>query len=133
MAFTKDKDPSDTKFAMIDRSIAHLVRSIGTSARTDTEFKEHLSKPEQQQKLVRFHIFVCLVGATKLAIMGVPAFQPNLALAHKLFDYLDKDMIVGEYNLPRRTPRKSLKREENLRTVSGLNIPYFLRTARYCL
>ena len=39
MAFTKDRDPSDTKFAMIDRSIAHMVRSIGKSAHTDNEFK----------------------------------------------------------------------------------------------
>ena len=112
MAFTKDKDPSDTKFAMIDRSIAHLVRSIGKNAHTDNEFNEHMSKPAQQRKLAIFRTFVCLVGATKLIIKGVPSFQPNLALANKIFDYLDNTMIVGEYNLPRRTPRKSLKREE---------------------
>jgi hypothetical protein len=118
MAFTKNGDPTDTKFAMIDRSIAHLVRSIGTKARTDTEFNEHISRPEQQTKLTIFRLFVCLVGATKLAIKGVPAFQPNLALANKLFDYLDNTMIVGEYNLPRRSPRKSLKREENMKTMA---------------
>ena len=118
MAFTKNGDPTDTKFAMIDRSIAHLVRSIGQKARTDTEFNEHISRPEQQIKLTIFRLFVCLVGATKLAIKGVPAFQPNLALANKLFDYLDNTMIVGEYNLPRRSPRKSLKREENLKTMA---------------
>lgn len=117
MAFTKNGDPTDTKFAMIDRSIAHLVRSIGKKAHTDSEFQEHMSKPEQQEKLSMFRIFVCLVGATKLAIKGVPAFQPSLALANKIFDYLDNEMIVGEYNLPRRSPRKSLKREENLKTL----------------
>jgi len=118
MAFTKNGDPTDTKFAMIDRSIAHLVRSIGKKAHTDSEFNDHMSKPEQQKKLTRFRIFVCLVGATKLAIKGVPLFQPNLALANKMFDYLDNQMIVGEYNLPRRTPRKSLKREENIKTMA---------------
>ena len=121
MAFTKDRDPSDTKFAMIDRSIAHMVRSIGTKAHTDTEFKQHMSKPDQQRKLSVFRTFVCLVGATKLVIKGVPAFQPNLALANRIFDHLDNKMIVGEYNLPRRTPRKSLKREENLRTMTVMN------------
>jgi hypothetical protein len=100
MAFTKDRDPSDTKFAMIDRSIAHMVRSIGKNAHTDNEFHEHMCKPDQQRKLSIFRIFVCLVGA------------PNLALANKIFDHLDNHMLVGEYNLPRRTPRKSLKREE---------------------
>lgn len=117
MAFTKDRDPSDTKFAMIDRSIAHLVRSIGMHARSDNEFKLHIDKPEQKKKVTRFRIFVCLVGATKLAIKGVPDFQPNFALANKMFDYLDKDIIVNEYNLPRCTPRKSLKREGNLSTM----------------
>lgn len=112
MAYTKDRDPSDTKFAMIDRSIAQLVRSIGKNAHTDNEFREHMSKPDQQRKLSIFRIFVCLVGATKLVTKGVPAFQPNLAFANKMFDYLDNKMVVGEYNLPRSTPRKSLKREE---------------------
>ena len=112
MAFTKDRDPSDTKFAMIDRSIAHMVRSIGKSAHTDNEFKLHMAKPAQVRKLSMFRLFVCLVGATKLLIKGVPAFQPNLALANRIFDHLDNDVIVGEYNLPRSTPRKSLKREE---------------------
>lgn len=112
MAFTKDRDPSDTKFAMIDRSVAHLVRSIGKNAHTDNEFEAHLAKPEQQRKLSKFRLFVCLVGATKLVTKGIPAFQPDLAYANKIFDHLDNDMVVGEYNLPRRTPRKSLKREE---------------------
>ena len=117
MAFTKNGEPSDTKFAMIDRSVAHLVRSIGKHAHTDSEFKAHMSKPEQKTKLTRFRIFVCLVGATKLAIKGIPDFQPNFALANKMFDHLDKDVIVGEYNLPRCSPRKSLKREGNLLTM----------------
>ena len=121
MAFTKDRDPSDTKFAMIDRSIAHMVRSIGKNAHTDTEFKMHMTKPAQTRKLAMFRMFVCLVGATKLLTKGVPAFQPNLAFANKVFDHLDNDVIVGEYNLPRRAPRKSLKREENLRTMCIMN------------
>lgn len=123
MAFTKDKDPSDTKFAMIDRSIAHLVRSIGKNAHTDGEFKEHMSKPEQQRKLAKFRMFVCLVGATKLCIKGVPSFQPNFAYANKFFDYLDNNMVVGEYNLPARSARKSLKREEVRATPSRSRKP----------
>jgi hypothetical protein len=122
MAFTKKGgDLSDAKFAMIDRTIAILVRSIGQLAHTDDEFRSHMAKPEQQVKLAQFRIFVCLVGATKLCIKGVPAFQPDFALANKIFDYLDKQMIVGEYNLPPRSARKSLKREENLRTMCIMN------------
>ena len=121
MAYTKHGDPSDTKFAMIDRSIAIQVRSIGKSSHTDNEFNDHMSRPAQQKKLTKFRLFVCLIGATKLVIKGVPVFQPNLALANKIFEYLDNTMIVGEYNLPRNTPRKSLKREENLRTMTVMN------------
>tara|TARA_B100001079_G_scaffold228788_2_gene207140 strand:- start:46 stop:423 length:378 start_codon:yes stop_codon:yes gene_type:complete len=112
MAFTKDGSPGDTKFAMIDRSIAHLVRSIGKNAHTDAEFQAHMAKPEQQKSLMRFRLMVSLVGAVKLAIKGVPAFQPNLAYANRVWDYLDKQVLVGEYNLPNRQPRKCLKREE---------------------
>lgn len=124
MAFTKNGDPSDTKTAMIDRSIAHLVRSIGTNAHTDSEFRLHLSKPEQQRKLSIFRILVCLMGATRLAIKNVPAFQPSLAYAAKMFDYMDNEILVKQYNLPKRTPRKSLKREENLKTVRARHARY---------
>jgi len=121
MAFTKDGSPGDTKFAMIDRSIAHLVRSIGKNAHTDAEFQAHMAKPEQQKSLMRFRLMVSLVGAVKLAIKGVPAFQPNLAYANRVWDYLDKQVLVGEYNLPNRQPRKCLKREENLRTMTVMS------------
>ena len=117
MAFTKSGDPTDTKFAMIDRSISHLVRSIGKQSHDDSEFLRHIEQPEQRKKVTRFRIFVCLVGATKLAIKGVPDFQPSFALANKMFDYLDNEMINTEYNMPRCTPRKALKRDGNLATM----------------
>jgi len=117
MAFTNDGRPSDAKAAFIDRSVYQNIRSIGTRNSDKNEFLEHMSKPEQKMKLSRFRLYVCLVGAVKLAIQGVPEFQPNLAYANTMFDYLDKKIIVGEYNLPRTSPRKSLKREENLRTL----------------
>jgi len=120
MAFTKDGNPSDTKFAMIDRSIAHLVRSVGKTARDDNEFHRNLSTPAVQQELLKLRMFISLVGATKLVTMGVPAFQPNLAYANKVFDHLDETVIVGEYNLPARSPRKCLKRAENLRTMCAM-------------
>ena len=118
MAYTKsNEEPSDTKMAMLDRTIAHMVRSIGKNAHTDQEFQAHLSKPEQQRKLSMFRLLVCLMGATKLCIKGVPLFHPDLGYALRVFDHLDNDVIVGEYGLPYRQPRKTLKREEDLRTI----------------
>ena len=60
MAFTKNGDPTDTKFAMIDRSIAHLVRSIGKKAHTDSEFNEQ--KPAEYQ--------ITLFGVKVLSLEG---------------------------------------------------------------
>lgn len=122
MAFTKHGDPSDTKTAMIDRSVAHLVRSIGTSAHTDSEFRNHISQPEQQEMVTRFRLLVCLMGATRLCIKDIPQLQPSMNYANKLFKHLDEEVIVKEYNLSKRTPRKSLKREENLKTVRTLHV-----------
>ena len=62
-------------------------------------------------------LVLSLVGATRLAIKGIPTFRPNMAYANRIFDHLDSEMLVGEYNLPKRSPRKCLKREENLITM----------------
>ena len=122
MAFTKEGSPGDSKFAMIDRSIAHLVRSTAKRPHDDSEFHSHMAEPDTQKKLERFRMMVALMGATKLAIKGVPAFQPNLAYANRVWDYLDEQVLVQEYNLPARQPRKCLKREENLRTMTVMSV-----------
>lgn len=103
---------------MFDRSIAHLVRTVsGCKAHTDSEFRSHMAKPEQQRKLSIFRTTVCLVGATRLVIKGVPALRPDLAFANRVFDYLNRQVLVNEYNLPAPQPRKGLKCEENLITL----------------
>ena len=118
IAFTKRGDPSDTKFAMFDRSIAHLVRTVnGCKAHTDSEFRLHMAKPEQQRKLSIFRTMVCLIGKTRLVIKDVPALRPDLAFANRVFDHLNQHMLVNEYNLPAPQPRKRLKLEENLITL----------------
>lgn len=118
MAYSKGgEEPSDTKMAMLDRTVAHMVRSIGENAHTDDEFDVHLSKPDQQRKLTMFRLLVSLIGATKLAIKGVPLLQPDLGYALRVFDHLDKEVVVGEYGLPYRQVRKTLKRSEDLKTL----------------
>jgi hypothetical protein len=120
MAFTRNGDPSDTKFAMIDRSIAHLIRSVAKSSHTEPEFKAHLATPAVQQRLSKFRMLVCLTGAVRLLIKNVPMLQPSTAYANKVFDHFD-EMVQNEYNLPKRSPRKTLKREENLLTMACMN------------
>ena len=116
-AFTKDGDPNDPKAAMLDRTISLHVRSNGRSTSSSSDFMLHLQSPQARAKVGRFRLFVSLVGVTRLFIRGLPMFQPDLALAHRMFDYLDDQVVVKEYNLTPPTPRKAMKRIENLVTM----------------
>jgi hypothetical protein len=102
---------------MLDRTVSMHVRSNGRNASSHTDFKRHLETEQARNKVLRFRLYVSLVGMTRLCIRGVPAFQPDLALAYRMFDYLDDQVIVKEYNLTPPTPRKAMKRTENLITM----------------
>jgi hypothetical protein len=116
-AFTRDGDPNDPKTAMLDRTISMHVRSSGGGSSSTSDFKLHLQTAQARVKVHRFRLFVSLVGITRLCIRGVPAFQPDFALAYRMFDFLDDQVIVKEYNLSPPTPRKAMKRVENLLTM----------------
>jgi hypothetical protein len=49
-----------------------------------------------------------------------PYLKPDLALAQKLFDEWD-NMLDCKYNLPKPSPRKNIKRLENLITMCCQN------------
>ena len=117
-AFTKgNQDPSDSKFAMIDRSISHAVRGTSNEAHTDSEFERGLQQAHSLRMLSMFRLLVSMTGVVHMIIKGIPSLQPDFALANLVFDHLDKEMIVGQYNLPNRSPRKTLRRENNLLTM----------------
>lgn len=120
-AFTKgQEEPSEVKSALIDRAVVQFVRTLGQKTHTDQEFEDHLSQPEVRRKLKIFRITVCLTGLLKMLIFRQPYLRPDMAMAQKMWDEWDKRLDL-KYGLPKPSPRKNLKRLENLVTMCCLN------------
>ena len=120
-AFTKGKeDPTEVKSALIDRAVVQFVRTLGSKTHDDQEFEKNLMNPEVKCKMRAFRILTCLMGLLKMLIFRQPYLKPDLALAQKLFDEWD-NMLDCKYNLPRPSPRKNIKRLENLITMCCQN------------
>jgi hypothetical protein len=123
-AFTKGtEDPTEVKSAMIDRSIALFVRTLGVKTHSDAEFKAHLQLEEVKRRLSAFRIFTCLVALVKMFIFRNPIFQPDMALAQKMWDEWDNGEhgLDQGYGLPKPSPRKNMKRTENCVTMTVVN------------
>ena len=97
-----------------------FVRTLGQKTHDDQEFDDHMSQPEVQVKLRAFRILVCLMGMLKMLIFRQPYLKPDTALAQKIWDEWD-EYISRKVGLPRPSPRKNIKRLENLTTMCCLN------------
>ena len=120
-AFTKGMDdPTEVKAAMIDRSIALFVRTLGVKTHSDDEFLAHLQEQEVKRRLCIFRIFTCLVALVRMFIYRNPAFAPDMALAQKMWDEWDngENGLDQGYGLPKPSPRKNMKRTENCVTMT---------------
>ena len=123
-AFTKGMDdPTEVKAAMIDRSIALFVRTLGGKTHSDDEFLAHLQEEEVKQRLRIFRIFTCLVALVRMFIYRNPAFAPDMALAQKMWNEWDEgeNGLDQGYGLPKPSPRKNMKRTENAITMTVVN------------
>tara|TARA_B110001452_G_scaffold266503_1_gene273559 strand:- start:6151 stop:9411 length:3261 start_codon:yes stop_codon:yes gene_type:complete len=120
-AFTKgQEEPTEVKAALIDRSNFKVVSSQGGKTHDDAEFEANLRRPEVNRKVRSFRILTCLTGILKMLIYRQSYLQPDLSFAQKLFDEWDKE-IDEKYGLPKLSPRKNIKRVENLTTMCCLN------------
>lgn len=120
-AFTKGtEEPSEVKSALIDRAVVQFVRTLGQKTHDDQEFEDHMSHPAVKRKLRIFRIMTCLMGLLKMLIYRQQYLRPDMALAQKLFDAWD-ERLDRKYGLPRPSPRKNIKRLENLVTMCCLN------------
>ena len=120
-AFTKgQEDPSEVKSALIDRATVHFVRTLGQRTHDDQEFEAHMQHTEVKRKLKMFRIMTCLMGLTKMLIFRQPYLKPDMAMAQKLWDKWD-ERLDRKYGLPKSSPRKNIKRLENLVTMCCLN------------
>ena len=120
-AFTKgQEEPSEVKAALIDRSNFKVVSAQGSKTHDDAEFESNMRRPEVQRKVCAFRILTCLAALLKMLIYRQSYLQPDLSFAQKLFDEWDKE-IDEKYGLPKLSPRKNIKRIENLITMCCLN------------
>ena len=120
-SFTKgDEDPSEVKAALVDRSNFHQVRKEGTRTHDDAEFERNVNRPEVAKKMRAFRILTCLTGLLRMLIFRQNYLQPDLSFAQRLFDEWDKE-LDEKYGLPKLSPRKNIKRLENLTTMCCLN------------
>ena len=97
-----------------------MVSSQGGKTHDDAEFEANLRRPEVNRKVRSFRILTCLTGILKMLIYRQSYLQPDLSFAQKLFDEWDKE-IDEKYGLPKLSPRKNIKRVENLTTMCCLN------------
>ena len=79
-----------------------------------------MRRPETNRKRRAFRILTCLTALLKMLIYRQSYLQPDLSFAQKLFDEWDKE-VDEKYGLPRLSPRKNIKRIENLITMCCLN------------
>jgi len=110
-----------------------FVRTLGSKTHTDEEFEAHMSEPEVINKTRAFRILTCLMGLTKMLIFRLPFFRPDTAMAQKMWDEWD-NMLDTKYGLPRPSPRKNMKRLENLVTMTVMNAVaevFFFRQTSY--
>ena len=131
-----------------------FVRTLGSKTHDNQEFEANLQRPAVAQKLRAFRILTCLMGLVKMLIYRCrqplaagrrppvrdsetrvcrqPYLRPDMALAQKLFDYWDEQLDV-KYGLPKPSPRKNVKRIENLVTMTVMNavahVFFFKQTA----
>jgi hypothetical protein len=120
-SFTKgDEDPSEVKAALVDRSNFHQVRKEGTRTHDDAEFERNIARDEVATKMRAFRILTCLTGMLRMLIFRQTYLQPDLSFAQRLFDEWDKE-LDEKYGLPRLSPRKNIKRQQNLITMCCLN------------
>lgn len=100
--------------------MVQFVRTLGAKTHDDQELEDHLSDPAVARKLRMFRIMTCLMAMLKLLIFRQPYLKPDLAFAQKLWDQWD-EKLHRQYGLPKASPRKNIKRLENLITMCCQN------------
>jgi len=104
-----DTEPSTNRAALSDRSWAHVVHAAEDDGATDADFDINKCSVETKKHVNRIRVISCLMGYTLCFIKHIPHCRPNLTYANQLTDQWDT-ILVNEFNLPRPTKRKKIKR-----------------------
>lgn len=108
--------------ALRDRTVSYMVRPMASAGTNNNEadFKQALSSAAGEERVRKFKTVTSLVAMTLLLLRKVPALGPDFSYAEAMFSYLDEKMLVQEYNMPRKKPRRNKKRSTDLLTLTVL-------------
>jgi hypothetical protein len=97
-----------------------FARTLGTSTRSTNELERNLLHPQNAQKVRTFRLLTTLTGVVKMLIWRQSVFQPDFAMAQRMWDEWDR-RLDQQYGLPRLTPRKNAKRINDCLTFTIMN------------
>lgn len=105
-----DVEPSTNRAALSDRSWAHITHAADDNGDTaDVDFDQMKASPEVKAMINQLRVCSCLIAYVLIYIKEIPHCRPNLAFASLLTNKWDS-ILWNEYNLPRPSKRKRIKR-----------------------
>ena len=105
-----DVEPSTNRAALSDRSWAHITHAADDDGDTaDVDFDELKASPEVKAMIHKLRVCSCLIAYVLIFLKHIPHCQPNTAFASLLTNKFDS-ILWDEYNLPRPSKRKRIKR-----------------------
>ena len=112
LGIKSDVEPGTNRAALSDRSIAHVVHAADDAGqnKSDGEFNLESASDMVREQVNRLRVVSCLMAYGLVFIKHLPHCQPNITYARELTNKWD-DIQNDEFNLPRPSRRKKLKRK----------------------
>ena len=113
LGIRSNDEPGTSRQALTDRSIVQMVWAADSNDKSvknsDGEFDLESATDAFKEQVNRLRVVSCLVAYVLVFIKHLPHLRPNLTYARQLTDKWD-DIMYDEFNLPRPSPRKKIKR-----------------------
>jgi len=112
LGIKSDVEPGTNRAALSDRSVAHVVHAADDAGqnKSDGEFSLESASDNVREQVNRLRVVSCLMAYVLVFIKHLPHCQPNITYARELTNKWD-DIQNDEFNLPRPSRRKKLKRK----------------------
>ena len=112
LGIKSDVEPGTNRAALSDRSVAHVVHAADDAGqnKSDGEFNLESASDTVREQVNRLRVVSCLMAYGLVFIKHLPHCQPNITYARELTNKWD-DIQNDEFNLPRPSRRKKLKRK----------------------
>jgi hypothetical protein len=122
---TGSAEPSASKYALIQRTVALHVRQQTTRDVPDKTFREYARQAMPAAAIRDFRLLTCIAGFVRLAMFRMPFLMPDTSFASRLFFEFDR-IINEERNIPVPEARRKDKRMQDLVTLCVLNATWMV-------